>query len=214
MMQHDMPEGDVLLHAGDFSVKGYPKEVSLFLDWLDGLNYTHKVVIAGNHDLSLDPMLNPNFQQVVDAVNEVDNVYYLNKESLEIEGIKIWGEPHQPEFFNWAFNTPRSEMKEHWNQVPEDTDILVTHGPPYGYRDLAQDMHATSWGPAEMVHVGCAAQKNMLLKSNIKHVVCGHIHRGYGSEQINNYDIMVHNASICNEKYIPANKPIVFDFEK
>ncbi|MFN0204333.1 MAG: metallophosphatase domain-containing protein, partial [Bacteroidia bacterium] len=126
-----LPEGDVLLHAGDISRKGDKAEIREFMGWFKRQPFKYKVMIAGNHDFFFEKY------SVYDVQAEIpDEVIYLNDSGCEIEGIRIWGSPIQPWFFDWAFNRKRGEeIRKHWALIPENTDILITHGPPYGILD-------------------------------------------------------------------------------
>ena len=141
-----IPLGDVLIHAGDFTNVGEISDVIDFNNFLDELPHLHKVVIAGNHDLSFDletfdstyPRLGRgNLEMQRNAKQKLTNCIYLEDSAVEIFGIKIWGSPWTPWFYDWAFNVERGpQSMAKWNQIPDDTDVLITHGPPLGYGDL------------------------------------------------------------------------------
>jgi len=192
-----MPEGDILLHAGDFTFRGRPDELSRFNDWLDAQgSFAHKVIIPGNHDLSFEV----DWCGAVGKVPAADAV--LNGQLYEALGLKIWGEPRQPEFYNWAFNVSREGMKKVWEKVPPDIDILLTHGPPYGVGDMTLPRNFKLGE-----HVGCKYQRQWIEENQPRLVVCGHIHPGYGIYMLGN--TLVVNASVCTEAYKPTNPPIV-----
>lgn len=210
-----LPKGDVLLHSGDicFANKGdtvgEERHLRDFNEWLGEQDFEHKIVVAGNHDFIFE-------RQRDFAKSILTNATYLDQEMVEIEGFKIYGEPRQPEFFNWAFNIKRNKMADVWDMVPENVDILVTHGPPHGYGDVAADMHGNGWGPPKMVHVGCKAQADMIVSRSggenpLKLVVCGHVHSGYGQWVLYGGKTRIVNASVVNEHYSVANKPIVVE---
>ena len=205
-MTEDLPGGDILLYAGDFMTSGYHiTEVSDFCKWLTGLNYTHNVFIAGNHDRLFENSSN----LAMEIVNSYKWINYLQDDWLQIgenftyDIIKIYGSPWQPEFFNWAFNLPRQgqELKDRWDKIPNDTDILLTHGPGYGYLDVS------SFGNK---HVGCELLIKRIKQIKPKIHVFGHIHSDYGYK----FDGDTHyfNASALNERYDYANKPMTFDW--
>ena len=126
----DLPEGDVLVHAGDLLRGGRLVELREAADWLHAQPHRHKVVVAGNHDWC--------FAKTPESSREVlgTSVTYLQDSEATIEGIRFWGSPWQPEFFGWAFNLPRGEaLAEKWAMIPEGIDVLITHGPPRGYGD-------------------------------------------------------------------------------
>lgn len=216
--KHDdvlLSDADCLLFAGDITNLGTKPEIKDAENWLEKLPYEHKVVIAGNHDLCCDP--NPKRltwfvpEHKRDQLNtegnyRIKHCTYLNQEVTEVGGFKIWGEPHQPEFGQWAFNIRRPQMKwQVWSKVPKDIDIIVTHGPPYMYGDLV-----------DYRHVGCPAQLEMILDHpTLKLVVCGHIHTGYGITSLvkNNGDrCLLVNAALLNHD-LTVKKPILVEFD-
>jgi hypothetical protein len=116
--------------------------------------------------------------------------------------MSIYGAPHQPEFCNWAFNVPRGEaLKQIWDKIPKGTDVLVTHGPPYGLRD--KNMEGMKCGDRML--------KQAIGRVRPKLHVCGHIHEGYGVEQW--AGCLIANSSVCNRRYQPINEPLVFEFK-
>lgn len=208
-----MPKkADLLIHAGDITWKGSLDALEGFDDWLGELPYKHKVVIAGNHDLCFDKDFKGNHvagREVVDPEKAraiLTNCIYLEDSMVEIEGIKIWGSPWQPEFCDWAFNLSRGDLlKKKWDMIPKDIGILVTHGPPYGYGDLTAN---TIWSLAE--RVGCWDLLEAIKRIKPKYHICGHIHEGYGQYQIE--DTQCINASNCTRHYKTENEPVVFEF--
>jgi len=193
-----LPAGDLIIHAGDFCkvrkhTKGTQDSID-FLDWFSKLPFKHKVCIQGNHDNDINGIL-------------PSNVRYLNDSSITIEGYKIWGSNIRA-LFNWDVKVKKDgkiheqEEQKHWNRercslIPLDTDILITHGPAYKQVDL------------NTVNVGC---KDILeAVNNIKPIlhVCGHVHQAYGYS-VNGCTTHV-NASVCNQFYIPINKPILLE---
>ena len=108
----ELPQGDVLIHAGDITDHGYKDEVEDFLQWFSIQDFQHKIFIGGNHDIYLD-------EYAVDLLELIpSNVTYLNNNGCEIEGIKIWGSPVSPDMEGWAFGKHRNEMEEHWKYMP------------------------------------------------------------------------------------------------
>lgn len=199
-----LPEGDMIIHAGDVSGRGYKSEVDDFLNWFSQLDFMYKIMIAGNHDfyfedLAKDDPSNPKYPSIKEYIPE--GITYLNDSGVTIEGVKIWGSPVQPWFHDWAFNRMRgSEIKYHWNMIPLDTDILITHGPAFGIHDECMSGN-----------VGC---KDLLDKINIvkpKLYVCGHIHEAYGVEKVGETTFV--NASVLNERYEIKNPPVVLNFD-
>lgn len=200
--------GDLLIHAGDLSSMGYQHEIQQFCKWFNELgDYDHKVFIAGNHDWGFQD----NTEKILEIVNSYkwidylqDDMFVFGKTDNYEDMIKIWGSPWQPEFYNWAFNLPRrgEELKEKWDLIPTDVDILVTHGPAYGYVDRVI-------GRPE--NLGCELLAEAIKVKKPKIHVCGHIHSGYGYI----FDGETHyiNASVLNEQYNYTNKPLTVDWD-
>jgi len=197
----DLPGGDLLIHAGDISSMGYKHEIQQFCKWFNGLdNYTNKIFIAGNHDWGFQD--HPS--QTKEIIDFYKNITYL-QDQIDMIGentedmIKVWGSPWQPEFYNWAFNLPRNgtELEGKWGLIPNDTDILITHGPAWGYVDKIF---------GNQTPLGCE-----LLTAKIKEIkpkihVCGHIHSAYG--YVFDGDTHFINASVLGEGYFYDNKPL------
>jgi Icc-related predicted phosphoesterase len=203
----DLPGGDLLIHAGDIMNSGYnPKDITNFCKWFNGLNqYQHKVFIAGNHDriFENDPA------GATEIYTSYKNIDYLQDDFIKVgddDGmIKIWGSPWQPEFYNWAFNLPKCgiELEAKWNAIPEDVDILITHGPP-------QQILDTSGAPYNEPNLGCPLLRVRVDAIKPKIHVFGHIHGSHGYKFLNGTHFF--NASILNERYEYQNKPITFDW--
>jgi 3',5'-cyclic AMP phosphodiesterase CpdA len=215
-----LPEGDVLVHAGDCTNIGKPNEVKEFIEWFMGIKgFDSKIFIAGNHDWAFEnhryPHHRGDFEWYYHLMNEENlsqsDVTYLEDSGFTIDSsefskpIKFWGSPWQPEFYNWAFNLPRSgdELKKYWDMIPEDTDVLITHGPPSEIKDFVNNWRQP------VRNVGCE-----LLRFRVEQIkplvhVFGHIHEAYGVER--NEETLYVNASTCTERYSPSNKPIVID---
>lgn len=190
-----LPKADVIIHAGDLSNKGEKVEVVDFLDWFGELDYRHKIFIAGNHDFYFEREKKKKIEDIIPG-----NVTYLNDSGVTINGINIWGSPVTPWFFNWAFNRERGKpIQKHWQMIPEDTDLLIVHGPPYGILDQVINER----------HVGCRDLLERLKVVKPKVVVTGHVHESYGVMKQSGIKFI--NASILNESYELVNKPIVFE---
>jgi len=190
-----LPNSEIIIHAGDFTSMGTLAQVNDFLEWYSELPHTHKVLIGGNHDFLLEQ--NPSlFKSLLPS-----NIVYLEDNAIEIEGIKIWGSPITPWFYDWAFNRRRGEdIQRYWEQIPDDVDILVTHGPPYGFGDR------TSRGDL----VGCEDLLEAVQRVKPKYHVFGHIHEAYGITQ-NDATTFI-NASCLNLQYQMVNAPVCIEF--
>jgi len=197
----DLPGGDLLIHAGDLSSMGYEHEIREFAKWFNSLdNYTSKVFISGNHDWGFQN----NDEKIKEIIGFYKDINYLEDDFMGIiEGggpeVKIWGSPWQPEFYDWAFNLPRNgdELKAKWDMIPDDIDILITHGPAWGILDDVEGRRG--------YHLGCELLAERIKQIKPKIHICGHIHSGYGHY----YDGHTHyfNAAVLNERYLYSHMP-------
>jgi predicted phosphohydrolase len=169
--QPHIPSGDLLIHAGDLTQSGSLSEVQKTLDWLNTFPHTHKVVVAGNHDLFLDGMTTVADRGGREAL-EWGSLIYLQNSSISLtfpggRRLKVYGSPWTRKQGNWAFQYPRGE--DRWsNTIPEDTDVLVTHSPPRFHLDL------DGFGDENLL--------NELWRTRPQVHVFGHIHAGYGQD--------------------------------
>lgn len=195
-----IPECDLLIHAGDFTNQGLRHKLLDFDEWCAELplDADKIIVCAGNHELSLerDPSL---------AAHAFQNSTYLLDEGVDVDGLCIYASPWQPRFMDWAFNLDRgsAELGAKWGAIPEQIDVLVTHGPPFGIGDLNRDGE----------HVGCELLRERIEKVRPLLHVCGHIHGGYGQYETP-FGTTVVNASSCDERYQPVNPPIVIELDR
>lgn len=138
----DFPEDrfddiDMVIHSGDCSNSPYlgesTLEISSFLDWYENILVKYKILVAGNHDTAIARRL------IKKEDMAMRGIAYLENESIQIKGLKIWGSPITPTFGNWSFMKARDKTHEVWDTIPIDTDIIIVHGPPKGIRDLSLD---------------------------------------------------------------------------
>lgn len=194
IVNNDLDKGDLLIHCGDITGRGDVSEVKDFLKWFSSQQYTHKVFIAGNHDLPFQH--NPDeLRKIVDEYN----VHYLEDSSVIIEGLHIYGSPWQPKFNHWAFNLERGsvELKEKWSMIPDDTDILITHGPPQNILDYSLFGRENT---------GCSQLRYKVEEINPMIHCFGHIHEGYGIHPTQN--TMFVNSSMLDQDYKYTHKPV------
>ena len=163
-----VPEGDVLIHAGDLTGRGTLPELEQVADWLRAQPHPHKIVIAGNHDFALQR--NP-----VAARALFHGLTFLEDSEVTLAGLTIWGSPWQPWFYDWAFNLHRgAEIDAKWRLIPEGLDVLVTHGPPAGFGDRVHDGE----------RVGCEDLLRHLGRVKPRLHLFGHIHEDRGEWQL------------------------------
>ena len=195
---HDLivPEGAILIHAGDVSRKGGREEVEDFLKWFSRQPHEHKIFIAGNHDFFFEQTSKEEIAKLIPA-----NVTYLFDSGVQINGINIWGSPISPWFYDWAFNRHRgAEIQSHWDLIPKNTDILITHGPAFGILDR------TLRGD----HVGCEDLLTTIKAIQPKVHICGHIHESCGIWVDNGITHV--NASVLNVHYDLVNEPVELQY--
>ena len=193
-----VPNGDILIHAGDATIRGTEHEVEDFLAWFSSLPHKYKIFVAGNHDWLFET--NNRYARLLTANF---NIKYLQDSSTIIEGLKIYGSPWQPRFYDWAFNLTRgAEIAEKWKLIPDETDILITHGPPHGILDEVPRKFFVE-------NTGCEELRKKVEEIRPKLHVFGHIHCGYG--QTEKFGVKFINASNCDESYEPTQPPIVID---
>lgn len=193
----EVPDADLVLIAGDLCTHG-PARFQLqwlngpFRDWLSQIK-GEVVAVCGNHDWP--------FEKCPDEVKELNLPWtYLQDSGTEFQGLKIWGSPWQREFFDWAFNLRADELPAKWDLIPEDTDILVLHGPPLGFGDYVI---------RDNVNVGCPALLRRIEDIKPKLVVFGHIHCGHGNWD---YDgVKLANVTVVNEAYDLVYEPFQYE---
>lgn len=212
-----VPEVDMIIHAGDVSnVKSThenEQEVLNFICWFKNLDIKHKIWIAGNHDTSIEAgLVRP---------NEISNLkyQYLEHNSIVVDGLRIFGSPYTPAFNNWAFNVKRSKSDTYWQAIPDDCDILITHGPPLGILDHTQN--GTSIGTDENGNTAVYSCGDKSLLNHIKRVkpkihVFGHIHDedrcfNAGITQVQGLDTKFINASVVDLSYKVCNNGYIIE---
>lgn len=190
---------DVVVHSGDCSNYMDPArnepEVRVFIDWYKGMPVKHKIYVAGNHDTSIE-------RRMITKHDFEDNgILYLENSEVVIEGVKFYGSPITPRFGDWAFMKPRHKMHDVWQAVPDNTDVLITHGPPKGIRDLSFDRD----GILEMCGCLSLTKRCFALKDTLKAVCFGHIHNCKGVDT--NQGV----SQYSNSKTIFSNAACVYD---
>jgi len=167
---------DVVVHSGDCSNWRDPyrnePEVRAFLTWYRDVPVKHKIYVAGNHDTSIERRM------ITPADFAEAGIIYLENAATTIDGVKFWGSPHTPTFGDWAFMKSRDKIARVWNTIPEDTEVLITHGPPKGVRDLSHDRD----GNLEFCGDSALMKKVFKMRDTIKFMLFGHIHDSPGCD--------------------------------
>ncbi len=201
--KHDritIPECDILIHAGDATGMGTFTEVRKFAEWFEKQPAKHKIFVPGNHELDFAN------QYPISAFwfhDHCPSGHLLINAEIEIEGIRFYGSPITPFFLNWAWNEFSEGLMRTWKQIPDDVDILITHGPPYGILDRSYVARGRM--------LGCTYLRDEI-KDRVKpdvHIF-GHIHDSHGTHSDGTTDY--YNVSICTEEYNPDNPITIIDY--
>lgn len=195
----ELPAGDVLVHAGDLSAHGEESETLAFMQWFGRQDYSYRVCIAGNHDTFIEQ-----HPRRAAAYAEENGTLLLNDSACEIDGIRFWGSPITPRFYHWSFmRDPGEPIEKHWRMIPADTQVLITHGPPFGIMDKVN----RDDGSKE--HAGCPSLLKRLDEVQPVAHLFGHIHEGRGHRQVSGIDY--YNISTMNEHYQMVHDPVLVD---
>ena len=188
---------DMVIFSGDCSNPQNPyqnePEVRAFIDWFSKLPIQHKIFVAGNHDTSIEKGL------VTKEDFTSNNIFYLENDFIEIEGLKIWGSPNTPTFGQWAFMKSRDTIDRLWQQIDDNVDILIVHGPPKGMLDQSYSREGV------YERCGCnALKKHVLYRIKPKLMCFGHIHNhediiNAGTLQLSDYNIIFSNGSVVTD---------------
>lgn len=188
---------DMVIFSGDCSNPQNPyqnePEVRAFIDWFSKLPIQHKIFVAGNHDTSIEKGL------VTKEDFTSNNIFYLENDFIEIEGLKIWGSPNTPTFGQWAFMKSRDTIDRLWQQIDDNVDILIVHGPPKGMLDQSYSREGV------YERCGCnALKKHVLYRIKPKLMCFGHIHNhediiNAGTLQLSDYNTIFSNGSVVTD---------------
>ena len=218
-----LPECDIALFAGDSTDRGEQHLSLNFFNWYNlQTQATHKLFIAGNHENNWDPEKRfnkdkPEWLSKEFLTGNYPNIKYLDNESVNILGLNIYGTPYTPDFFPeyWGFNKPRGlEIRKEWDKIPDNTDILISHGPMKGYMDYIKP--SGMYSPYPEGNVGCLDLKDRVYQlQNLKLMVCGHIHEGNGicDIPIGDRNLIYVNAACCDGQNYFRNQPYVVEIE-
>jgi predicted phosphohydrolase len=212
-----LPEVDIAICCGDISMRGLRTEVVSFMDWFMNQPVKHRVMIAGNHDYWFDTKhpksLNYRLEDNSHLDVVPDGIIYLQDSDVTIEGIKIWGSPVTPWFHNWAFNMLPEDLETYWDQIPDDADIVITHG-PCANTLLDKCLRGGA-------RVGCPSLTKRIANIRPKILAFGHIHEAYGIDDkfipdddgVEKMTRLI-NCSYLDFHYQPTNEPVLIDWEE
>jgi Icc-related predicted phosphoesterase len=201
-------EADVLVHSGDFLTEdrdsGYKDvEFEAFVRWLAALPVKHKILVAGNHDWYCFEAYR-NKSPLKQLLLDTFGIHYLEDDELIIDGVKFYGSPWQPEFMNWAYNLPINgvELQQKWQMIPDNTQVLITHGPAFGHLDV---------GSPQKRSLGCELLRLRIDElSQLKLHLFGHIHEAYGAKQTGQTHF--YNSAYLNVDARFGDYPPIIDF--
>jgi predicted phosphodiesterase len=194
-----VPDGDVLIHAGDFCRYGSRANLHEFGEWFSEFPHECKIVIAGNHDMALQKHLGYGHML---RMYEIE--YLEDTQSAIQDGPKIWGSPYTPPFQSWAFMLEEDALARKFALIPDDVDVLVTHGPPAGVLDLTDLEGVPAGSRALSERLWELGQERPLVH------IFGHIHERWGQFKAGNY--LAYNVAICDFKYNPVNPCTVIEW--
>jgi Icc-related predicted phosphoesterase len=209
---------DILISAGDYSFTGEKHMVEDFHKWLNKQPTKHIISVQGNHECFIDKMPQPvrgrisslTFSEAKELAQSVcPRVHFIGDgETVVIDGIKIHGSACTPWFHSWAWNRLSWELKEEWAKIPDDTDILITHGPAYGILDTVNFADGTP----KSEHLGCQHLMDRIREIKPDLHIFGHIHSSHGIKH--HEGVSFYNASCCDEMYVASNPVTYIDYEK
>jgi Icc-related predicted phosphoesterase len=198
-----VPDGDVLIHSGDFCRMGQPLEFREFVDWFASQDHPHKIFTCGNHDAPVAA-----FESYCRSAAKDLGIHFLLDEEVVIDGVKFYGSPWTPHFYDWHFMKNRGdELAEVWAKIPVDTDVLITHGPAYGHGDEVPGWHG-------LRRAGWIELLKRIKQVQPKVHFFGHIHEGYGRTVSDEMTTTFVNAAIMDGDYKPVNTPQIFTLDK
>ncbi|WP_121666817.1 metallophosphatase domain-containing protein [Mesonia aquimarina] len=187
----EIPAGDILIHAGDLTEAGTKRELESFFKWFSEQPHQHKICIAGNHDFYLESCSLTERNKLIPK-----NVHYLHDKSVKIMDLNFWGSPHTPVLDRWAFGKDVLSLEKHWDKIPKETDVVITHTPPYDILDESHQQNA----------LGCAILRKRIASIQPRFHIFGHMHNNYGIVKFAETTFV--NATSFNDSYSLINNPI------
>lgn len=209
---------DLFIHSGDFMRHSMKyDELKDFIKWVMDLPFEHKIIVPGNHDVWCENLENNEYMR-----NELlpEGLHFLINESAEINGFKSWGSPYTSWYYDWGFQLNEHGAEALWPTIPDDTELLVTHGPAkhilddmYANNELKRQRMAGRKTKDSLSALGCKyLAKRLPELEQLKAHCFGHIHGAYGCDNSHGYVAL--NSAAMNEIYALTQKPQYFEIEK
>jgi Icc-related predicted phosphoesterase len=212
---------DTIVVSGDVTNIGEINRAKEFLKWLEKRPVKNKVIIAGNHDFCfdtnyhaytdtgrsrhIDKEIHNSDKDIEELISNYPSITYLNDSGCEIDGVKFWGSPVTAWFHDWAFNRERGEdIKPTWDKIPDNTDVLITHGPP---KSILSNVF--SYADNRVEDVGDDELLKACYRVEPKYHIFGHTHEMYGVKEVDGMTFI--NASSLDDMYNPINPPICIE---
>lgn len=194
-----VPDGDVLVHAGDATAHGTRADFREFLAWFGAQPHRHRVLVAGNHDRFAE--VEPDEAR---RMAEAAGVVWLNDTGVEIDGVRFWGSPITLRFHDWSFmRDPGEDIDRHWRMIPNGTDVLITHGPPHGILDEVVRENGSS------DNTGCPSLLERVRDVRPRLHIFGHIHECRGD--VSQDETRFLNVSTMDQSYRIRHEPVIVD---
>lgn len=180
----EIPDGDILFHSGDLDVYN-EEQFNVFREWMRRLPHKYKIIVPGNHDLF--------WKNEKNGVIDYGDFILLIHDKIEVDQLSIFGSPFTPRFGNWAFMYDKEYQNYIWKDVPNNLDVLITHGPLYGILDYVKD------GIFAGRNAGCRGLRQRVFDAKPKIHCFGHIHGGAGTTKEDG--IYFINSSVVDDIY-------------
>jgi len=193
-------DAEVLVVAGDLTNWGDEQACLMAITFLNSLkNFTYKLIIAGNHDFWFEKRMR---QKRTHEVTK--GMFYLHESGITIQGRHFWGSPYTEKFGSYAFMYDPSQAKRRWSKIPDQVDVLITHGPP---KTILDTLAGTDKG-----FLGCPALYERVKQVQPIHHVFGHIHSSHGQKVLpREFRTCFSNVSLCNDQNKPTYAPTIIE---
>jgi Icc-related predicted phosphoesterase len=185
-------KGDILIFSGDYQKNDKDNGLD-FLEWFNSLDFKKKIMTFGNHDT--------NYKEFLFVSRKYKNLYILNHQKEKVMGIKFFGSPYTSQNGCKDFQKNENEMKEFWNEIPNSTEILITHNAPFGILDKSLKFKGRRGSSSLFKRV-----KDL---NNLKYHFFGHNHEGYG--KLKNGKVQFCNSAILDKDFKTLQQPIIFE---